>query len=143
MSGLFDIIHIVYAVISCAIVSTLCSTLLFVKPKDRNRFTQFTRFTVYIGWELWQIVLANIHVASLALSPRLNQVIDPKIIRFKTVLKKDRSLVTFANSITLTPGTITLLIEEGEYYVHAISKKVAEGLPGEMERKVHHVFEEE
>jgi multicomponent Na+:H+ antiporter subunit E len=70
--------------------------------------------------------------------------IDPKIIKFKTKLKKDISLVTFANSITLTPGTITADIREGDYYVHSLSKKVTDDLlSGEMENKVAHIFEED
>ncbi|PIP08633.1 MAG: protein MnhE, partial [Syntrophobacteraceae bacterium CG23_combo_of_CG06-09_8_20_14_all_50_8] len=51
-------------------------------------------------------------------------------------MKNDLSLVTFANSITLTPGTITVLIKDGYYYVHAIDMKVAGDLPGEMEERV-------
>jgi multicomponent Na+:H+ antiporter subunit E len=70
--------------------------------------------------------------------------IDPKIIRYKTKLKNDIALVTFANSITLTPGTITADISNGEYIVHALSRKVADDLmTGEMEDKVAHIFEEE
>jgi multicomponent Na+:H+ antiporter subunit E len=70
--------------------------------------------------------------------------IDPKIIKFKTKLKRDISLAVFANSITLTPGTITADIKEGEYYVHALSKKVAEELlTGKMEDKVAHIFMED
>jgi multicomponent Na+:H+ antiporter subunit E len=82
-------------------------------------------------------------VAKLALHPRMNDLIDPHIIRFKTKLRKDMSLVTFANSITLTPGTITILIRDGYYFVHAIDMKVAGDLPGEMEERVGHVFMED
>jgi multicomponent Na+:H+ antiporter subunit E len=53
------------------------------------------------------------------------------------------SLAVFANSITLTPGTITADIKDGEYYVHALSKKVADDLlTGEMENKVAEIFED-
>lgn len=70
--------------------------------------------------------------------------IDPHIMRFKTKLKKDLALMTFGNSITLTPGTITVLIKEGNFYVHAIDKKTGEDLlTGEMEDKVAHVFMED
>jgi len=70
--------------------------------------------------------------------------IDPQMIKFKTKLKKDISLTAFANSITLTPGTITADIREEEFYVHALSKKVADDLlSGEMENKVAHVFMED
>ena len=69
--------------------------------------------------------------------------IDPKIIKFKSYLQKDLSLVTFANSITLTPGTITVYIStDGGFSVHAIDKKSAEGLPGEMEARIARAFGE-
>jgi multicomponent Na+:H+ antiporter subunit E len=87
---------------------------------------------------LYQIVLANLHVVHLVLAPAK---IRPQIIHFKTRLKSDLSKVTFGNSITLTPGTITLDIDDGEIYVHALSDKVARDLlTGEMERRVAHVF---
>jgi multicomponent Na+:H+ antiporter subunit E len=51
--------------------------------------------------------------------------------------------VALANSITLTPGTITIRIEDDIFYVHAINRKAAEGLPGEMEDRLARVFERE
>ncbi|NIR13448.1 MAG: protein MnhE, partial [Desulfobacterales bacterium] len=66
-------------------------------------------------WHIYQIFLAGSYVAYLALHPRMSVLIDPHIIRFKTRLKKDLSLMTFGNSITLTPGTITVLIKEGYF----------------------------
>jgi multicomponent Na+:H+ antiporter subunit E len=102
----------------------------------------FLRFSAYIPWLTIQIFKANIHVAALALHP--NPPIDPRIIRFKTKLKTDISLVTFANSITLTPGTITMDIIEGEFYVHALDRKVMKDLgTGEMENRIAHIFMEE
>jgi multicomponent Na+:H+ antiporter subunit E len=69
--------------------------------------------------------------------------IDPHIIRFKVKLKTDIGLTTFANSITLTPGTITVLIHEGSFYVHAINQKVADDLlTGEMEDRVTQIYKE-
>ena len=76
-----------------------------------------------------EIFSATLHVVFLALHPRMNEKLDPRIIHFKTKLKKDMSLVTFANSITLTPGTITIRIVNGEFCVHAISEKAASSLP--------------
>jgi len=85
--------------------------------------------------------LANIHVAALALNPKMP--IDPKIITFKTKLESDVSWVTLANSITLTPGTVTVDIKDGVFYVHALSKKVADDLnTGEMEDRVAHIYME-
>jgi multicomponent Na+:H+ antiporter subunit E len=51
--------------------------------------------------------------------------------------------VTLANSITLTPGTITMDIKDGVFYVHAVSQKVADELnAGDMEDRVAHIFME-
>ena len=70
--------------------------------------------------------------------------IEPHMIRVKVRLKKDISIVTYANSITLTPGTITADIADGEFYIHCISKKVADDLfTGEMENRVAHIFLED
>jgi multicomponent Na+:H+ antiporter subunit E len=65
-------------------------------------------------------------------------------MKFKCKLKTDMAVTTFANSVTLTPGTITLLVQEGFFYVHAISKKVADDLlTGEMEDRVAQIYQEE
>ena len=69
--------------------------------------------------------------------------IHPQVIEIDSKLKSEISKVTFANSITLTPGTITMEIEDEKFYVHALSQKVADDLlTGEMEDRVAHVFDE-
>lgn len=69
--------------------------------------------------------------------------IDPKIIRFRSKLQKDFALVTFANSITLTPGTITVYVSTyGDFSVHAIDEKSRESLPGDMEERIAKAFNE-
>jgi multicomponent Na+:H+ antiporter subunit E len=106
-----------------------------------RRFRKTRRFIAYVPWLIYQIVLANLHVAYLILRPGA---IDPQVVRFKTKLKSEFSMVTLGNSITLTPGTITMDIVDGEFFVHALSKKVADDLRGgEMERRVAHVFLED
>ncbi len=143
-SGLFDAWHLSLGIISCAIVTYISHDFLFERGKlSTKNITIAIRFIKYLPWLLYQIILANIHVARLALHPRMNDIIDPHVIRFKTKLKKEMSLVTFANSITLTPGTITVLIRDGYYYVHAIDMFVAESLPGEMEERVGYIFMED
>lgn len=141
-SGKFDAFHLSLGVISCALVTFMSHDLYFKRKKVSSKIlVEAVRFIKYVPWLFYQIVLSNIHVASLVLSPSMP--IDPKMIRYKTRLKSDISLATFANSITLTPGTITADIHEGEFYVHALSKKVADDLmTGEMEDKVAYIFEE-
>jgi multicomponent Na+:H+ antiporter subunit E len=142
-SGMLDAFHLVLGAISCAIVTYMTHDILFTREKFASRqIVEVIRFILYIPWLLYQIILANIHVASLVLNHKMP--IDPKIIKFKSTLKKDIAKVTFANSITLTPGTITADIVDGEFIVHALSKKVADDLlSGDMEKRVGHIFLED
>lgn len=143
-SGLFDAWHLSLGVISSALVAYLSHDLLFRSPQlKRSQLSEALRFIRYLPWLFYQIWLANIHVVKIVLHPRMFDRIDPHIIKFRTKLKKDLSLVTFGNSITLTPGTITVLIKDGYYYVHAIDMQVAGDLPGEMERRCGHIYMED
>jgi multicomponent Na+:H+ antiporter subunit E len=145
LSGFFDLFHLSLGVICCAIVSYGSYDLIFTQTNLRNlkeRHRAGKNFILYLPWLIYQIYLANVHVVYLVWNPKMP--IDPKIIRFKTKWRGDLVLVTMANSITLTPGTITLDIQEGEYYVHALSKKVADDLlGGEMQDRVGRIYGEE
>lgn len=143
LSGKFDLFHISLGIISCALVSFFSSDLLFPSLKLKGLPIIWLRFIKYIPWLLYQIFLANIHVLYLTFHPRMMELIDPRIIKFKSKLKSDMSLVTFANSITLTPGTITVYVSiDGNFKVHAIDKTSGDPLPGEMEEQIGKVFGE-
>ena len=140
LSGKFDLFHLTLGVISSALVSFLSANLLIYK-QGKNRVSTGLRFLLYLPWLLYQIVLSTLHVTFLALHPKMKDQIDPTIVTFKTTLKTDLAKVALANSITLTPGTITIRIENQVFHVHAISRKAAAGLPGEMEERLAKVFE--
>lgn len=144
LSGKFDIFHLSLGVVSCAIVAYISGDLLFESPQITRLPGAWLRFIRYIPWLFYQIFLANLHVLYLTFHPRMHDLINPKIINFKSKLYSDISLVTFANSITLTPGTITVYVSgDGEFHVHAIDDQSAQGLPGEMEARVAKAFGEE
>ena len=146
LSGKFDAFHLILGIISSAIVAYFSADLLFESPniKLKDLPGSWIRFVRYIPWLLYQIFLANLHVLYLTFHPRMKDLIDPRIIRFGSKLQSDFSRVTFANSITLTPGTITVYVTmDGDFSVHAIDKKSREGLPGEMERRIAMAFGEE
>lgn len=143
MSGLFDLWHFGLGMVSCALIAYMSNDLLFKDMKVASKGRETIRLIRYIPWLLYQIYLANIYVVKLALHPKMSHLIYPHIVKFRTKLKKDVSVVTFANSITLTPGTITVLVEDDYFYVHAIDIPVAESLPGDMEKRVGHVFGED
>lgn len=144
LSGKFDAFHLSLGLISCGIVAYLSSDLLFSSPKPRGLLVQWARFVRYIPWLMVEIVKANLHVLYLTFHPRMMELIDPKIVKFQSKLKSDLALVTFANSITLTPGTITVYVSiDGHFKVHAIDKTSGDPLPGEMERRVAKAFGED
>jgi multicomponent Na+:H+ antiporter subunit E len=143
MSGLFDQWHFGLGLISCALVAYMSNDLLFTDKQVYGKDREIIRLIKYLPWLLYQIYLANIYVVKIALHPRMQDRIYPHIVKFRTKLQKDLSVFTFANSITLTPGTITVLVEDDCFYVHAIDIGVAESLPGEMETRVGHIFGED
>jgi len=113
----------------------------------RSRVTEIVRLWVrigaYIPWLLYQIILANFHILYVVLHPKMMELIDPSIIRFQSTLKDELALVVFANSITLTPGTITVYVSvDGDFQVHAIDQKSGEPLPGDMEARIIRAFQE-
>ena len=80
----------------------------------------------YVFNLLIEIVKANVGVMHFILSPKYE--VEPQLLYFKTDLKKDLERVMLANSITLTPGTITVSMEEDLLCVHCLDKTLAEGL---------------
>ena len=142
LSGIFDTFHLVLGGLMSLLLAHFSWDLLFqnTKMSVSERIAEIFRFTRYIFWLLCQIVLANLHVARLVLDPKLP--ISPHIIHVPTRLKKDISFVAYANSITLTPGTITIGVERDHLLVHAIDDKVADDLlSGAMENRIGRVFE--
>ena len=141
LSGHYDAFHISLGLICCALVAYLSHDLLFPQFGWGRSFEVFFRFLGYLPWLFYQIILANLHVAKMVLHPRMP--IDPAIIEFETKLHSGLAQTTLGNSITLTPGTITVDIREGKYYVHALTKKVAHDLlSGEMENRVASIYGE-
>lgn len=140
-SGLLDPFHLGLGLVSCGIVTWLSSDLLFDDRSQplRQRVVQGWRLLGYVGWLLGQVVVANVAVFRLALAGR--PALQPQIVRYETFLKSDFEKFLFANSITLTPGTVTMKILGETYFVHSIDDASAAGLGGEMERRIARIFE--
>jgi multicomponent Na+:H+ antiporter subunit E len=144
LSGMMDWFHFSLGVISSALVTWWSSDMLF---SDRgiaphNRLLQFCRIPGYLFWLSWQIVLANLHVLRLAFSPGLRKQMEPQLVRFSSGLTTDFQKFVLAQSITLTPGTVTMKIEGDEFIIHAISNSSVRGLTGSMVKRVRRVFGE-
>lgn len=129
-----DLLLICFGVGSCLLVVLLCAHMEIVD--DESTPYQVTpRFCGYLPWLIWQIVLANFDVARRVLHPNLP--ISPDLIEVQASQKTHLGNVIFANSITLTPGTISIRIREGVILVHALTKEAADTLrKGEMDCRV-------
>ena len=145
LSGKFDALHLGMGVVCAIGVSLLSADLLYSEGKNGEKrwlsFLPWGRILLYIPWLAWEIIKSNIQVMKLVLGPMDR--LDPEMLTVQPDLQSEVSQVVFGNSITLTPGTVTLDIEDdGTYVVHAVDQASAEGLrSGEMARRVAWAFD--
>ena len=93
------------------------------------------KFLSYLGWLIWQVVLTNIDVAKRIWNPSLP--IKPASRKIKVSIKDPLIKTIYANSITLTPGTVTTEVGEDYFIVHALNSEGLDELDeGEMQRRL-------
>ncbi|SDK95527.1 Na+/H+ antiporter subunit E [Natronincola ferrireducens] len=102
---------------------------------------KFLLFLKFIGRLLVEIVKANIEVAMVVLNPSLP--ISPKFVKVPMMLKNDVMKTIYGNSVTLTPGTLTVDVTEGDFVIHALTEDAAEAMKGSIIEKYCILMEEE
>ena len=121
----------VFAVI-VALVATARMGLL---DGESVPFARLPQYLKYWGWLGAEIFKANIAVVRIAMAPDLN--IKPVMTRVAVTAKSDMARTTYANSITLTPGTLSLKVDDDHILVHAAHVSGLDDLDeGEMDRRV-------
>lgn len=110
----------------CAYGITVFNRDLLLNPEERPLYLKSTlgKWFSYFFILVVAIFKANWDVAKIVLNPRLD--ISPGFVRYRTKVKKPLNRVILANSITLTPGTLSVEVEEDVYVVHAITRASAE-----------------
>lgn len=88
----------------------------------------------YVIVLLIEIVRANLLISKTVLAHEIK--VEPCLIKFNTSLKTETARVALANSITLTPGTITISLENNEFLVHALDREIARGLEGSIFERI-------
>jgi multicomponent Na+:H+ antiporter subunit E len=141
LSGRIDPLFILMGIGSALIVTRFGVPLLtevLGAPEDTPR-VDLLRLVLYIGWLLTRIPPAAIDVAlSIVLRSRLPR---SGVVRFTTGLHSPAARTLLANSITLVPGTMTLSVDGGEFVVHALSPRAAEGLASaDVQRRIARIF---
>lgn len=123
LSGHYDLFHVSMGLLSALFVTLvhvrINHFLYYQKEIAKENSLRYSRLVFYVPWLIWQIVIASLQVAYVVLHPKTP--INPSLVRFKTRLPNIASKVILGNSITLTPGTLTIRIQDDEFLVHALT----------------------
>lgn len=104
----------------------ICKFMHYNPQMDLILCKKFFLIIQYVFVLVKEIIKANFAVIRMIMSSRYE--IEPAVVKFKTTLKSPSARIMLANSITLTPGTITVSLEGDEYVVHCLDKELAEGI---------------
>ena len=133
-SGHYNTLLLFFMVASVASIVALSHYMDVVDGEAQPLSITFT-LPVYLLWLAKEVVLANIAVARCVWQGKDS--ISPRTIEVTASQKSDLGMVIYANSITLTPGTVSIDLEGDKILVHALDREAAEGLlSGEMDRRV-------
>ena len=135
LSGYYTPLLLTLGVVSCLIVWWLSHRMDLVDHEDHPLHLHPVKLGAYFGWLIVQVIKSNIDVARRIINPKLP--IQPKVFRVHTSQRTEVGQVMYANSITLTPGTVSIDLEGDEIEVHALAENPAASLStGEMDRRV-------
>ena len=113
-------------VIAGVMFAFICKFMDYSPARERALYRKIPLFCLYALLLIKEIALANVTVCRMILTRR--EVMEPVLVKVHTDLKTETARVILANSITLTPGTITVSLTEQELLVHCLDKTLAEGM---------------
>lgn len=142
-----DLQHLITGIFIAGFVAFMTGDMFVKRPHVFKHMSRYFWFLYYIPLFIWECIKANIDVAYRVSHPDLP--INPGIVKVKTTLKTDTALTFLANSITLTPGTMSVDIdpEKGFLYIHWIDvkdkdvQKATEIIVNRFERVLARIFE--
>lgn len=134
LSGHYDPLLISLGVASVAL-AVLIALRMDVVDHEGHPSNLTIAAVAFFPWLMWEMVKSNIDVARRVLSPSLP--ISPRVIEVRASQRTIAGRVIYANSITLTPGTVTIDLEDDVLRVHALTAESAASLAeGKMDRRV-------
>ena len=134
LSGYYTPFIIFLGVLSCVFSLWLGCRLQVFQHKS-HVFRMLLAMPGYLPWFSWEIIKSNIDVCRLIWRPKMQ--ITPQVLWVPANQKTDLGIAAFANSITLTPGTLTLDSKPGQLEVHALTPEIAAGLlKSDMDRRI-------
>ena len=137
LSGKYDVFHMGVGLVSSVGLAWMHTGHLDSLP----RLLPFMRIVWYFPWVLGRIFQSGLHLSFLILHPALP--IAPKLLSYKTTLRDRAAIVMLGNSITLTPGTITVELKSQDLVVHAMDDKSAHDITSlRLEQQIAGLFAE-
>ena len=112
--------------VSGLVFGFICKFMDYSLEKERIFYKKLPLFCQYVFLLLKEICKANLAVCRLILTRK--EVVEPVLVKVHTDLKTETARVMLANSITLTPGTITVAMTEDDLLVHCLDKSLSEGM---------------
>ena len=135
LSGRLDAFHLSVGFLGAALIA-------WVNTKSRHLDEPplpLARIVLYLPWLFWKIVKSSLNITKIILDPKLP--VNPRLIQYRTDLGNNTAVVLLGNSITLTPGTVTIEVSSNELVIHALDDGSSRGLESRtMERKIAEVF---
>ena len=135
MSGHTTPLLLLLGAASCIVVWLISERMDLVDHEDHPLYLHPIRLVLYTLWLFGEVVTANFDVARRIIDPKLP--IRPTVLKLRTSQRLELGQVIYANSITLTPGTVSIDLQGQEIEVHALAQEPARSLlTGEMDRRV-------
>lgn len=135
LSGMADAMHLGFGLFSSFVIAMVARKFLRNYP-----CFPWMRMAAFLPWHLYQVFVSNLRVAKLALTVPASQ-IKPIFLVSQSSLKGEQALAVLGICTTLTPGTLTIDIDEEGSLVHALDRASADDIKEKtMERRIAHVF---
>jgi multicomponent Na+:H+ antiporter subunit E len=134
LSGHYDPLFLGLGVASVALTFFIASRMRVVDQEGAPH-TLIVRAAIYLPWLMREVIKSNVDVARRILTPSLP--IAPRTFTTRASQTTAVGRVLYANSITLTPGTVTIDVRQNEFEIHALTSESAEEVrAGRMDRRV-------
>ena len=127
-SGMFTPLLLAFGAVSSIFVAWLTGRMGLLTPESDSTWLQPLRCLAYMPWLAWQVAKANADVALRILVP--SKGISPRVVTVPSTHASDLARSVYANSITMTPGTIAIDVKGDVITVHALSREGAEDIAG-------------
>lgn len=112
--------------VAALIFAFACRYMDYSMKKELLVYRKLGKILRYVFTLVWEVVKANLGTVHLILTQK--EEIQPVLVSFHSDLRSSIGRTLLANAITLTPGTITVTLENGDYTVHCLDESLAEGM---------------